>query len=160
MPSGSTLITALEPVRPGDLIEADLFNKLIGAVRELDDRVSKLQAECRKTAPDRDDTEVRPIIIETAVVKVGTALSFKVTGRGLDPSDLEDRFHVGDVSFRPEKLRGTDEAITFAADLAQFGVDSTTAMRGMNIRAATPEASLTISAKRGVSATHELEVVR
>lgn len=164
MANGSSLLTALQPVRPGDLIEADFFNNLIGAIQDLDDRITKLQAECRKSVSQPGDTGIRPIIIDTAIVKVGTPLAFKVTGKGLDPADLEDRFVLAGIPFKPEKLKGIDEAITFAADPAQFAEAGRSTETGNLMAMVTervqPEISLTISAKRGVSATHLVEVAR
>lgn len=162
MPDGSTLSTSLQPVRPGDLIEADLFNRLIAAIGELEDRITKLQAECRKTP----DPGVRPLKIETAVVKVGTdTLSFTVTGSGLDPNDLVRKFTVTSgtrsIPFEPENLEGDDNAISFTANPSQFEAAATSV--GMVTRAVgTAEVKITISisAKRGVSDTHALELER
>ena len=160
MPNGS-LITALQPVRPGDLIEADFFNKLIAAIQDLDDRLTKLQAECRKSP----GAEVRPLVIDTAAVRVGTTLVFTVTGSGLDPADLEERFVIRsrdfEKSFAHQRLKGNDSKIQFAADAEQFAeAGSREAMlRTMGTTGGVEtEVTLTISAKRGASDTHALAI--
>jgi hypothetical protein len=116
MANGSTLITALRPARPGDLIEAGFFNKLIDAILELEQRVSILETEGRLVVPEEGGEPVRPIIITAAVARrTDTMLSFEVFGSGLEPDGLKT-FSLNGQPFRPARLDGDDSQIRFLVE--------------------------------------------
>jgi len=121
MASNSTLITALEPVRPGDLITADFVNGIISAMLELEGRVSVLEAEGRMVVPEGGGEPVAQVVITAAVArKSDVSLAFEVYGSGLDPAGLKT-FMLNNVPFDPENLRGDDSKITFIAERSRFG---------------------------------------
>lgn len=123
MASASNLITALRQVQPGDLIEAKFFNGLIGAILELEDRVSVLEAEGRFVVPEDGGEPVRQMLVIKSVVarRRETTLSFEVFGTGLTPAGLNS-FLLNNRPFRPIDLQGDDERITFRMDLARLEI--------------------------------------
>lgn len=122
MASNSTLITALQPVRPGDLITADFVNGIISAMLELDGRVSVLEAEGRMVVPEGGGEPVKQVVITAAVAtKSDVSLAFEVYGSGLDPAGLKT-FMLNNVPFDPENLRGDDSKITFVTERSRFGI--------------------------------------
>lgn len=120
MATNSNLITAIQPVRPGDLITADFINSIISALFELEDRVSVLEAEGHMVVPEGGDQPVKPVVITAAVAtSSAVSLAFEVYGSGLDPAGLKT-FSLNNVPFDPQNLRGDDSKITFIADRNRF----------------------------------------
>jgi hypothetical protein len=114
MPNGSTLIAALQPARPGDLIEADFFNKLIAAVHDLDQRIGGPQQ------PAGEEERHKFIIEELRLADRSEAeIELRVNGAGLEPSRLK-AFYVNGFSIEA-KAHGSDDAITVTADLRSGG---------------------------------------
>ncbi|HUE78392.1 MAG TPA: hypothetical protein VMN38_02000 [Sphingomicrobium sp.] len=123
MASASNLITALRQVRPGDLITATFFNDMIGAIWELEGRISVLEAEGRFVVPEDGGEPVRQTLVIKSVVarRRETTLSFEVFGTGLKPAGLKN-FLLNEKPFRPTDLQGDDERITFRIDLARLEI--------------------------------------
>lgn len=152
MPNGSTLITALQPVRPGDLIEADIFNKLIAAVQELDKR-------CSEPEKPTGEGERHPFVIDKlAYVEAADAIGFKVRGSGLKPAGLEAFFVNG---YRVEATaKGTDNAITVSVNMGgHIALNMDTATHGFAAGASKPQLLiLTLQNGDGETASGATEV--
>jgi hypothetical protein len=105
----SSIITALQDVRPGDLITSRYVNGLIAALKELDARIDRLE---RKQPSFRIDAAAIPDFV--AGVR-GGELIINVTGAGLDPDGLA-KFRLNDQPFEPRGVRGGDDRIVIATE--------------------------------------------
>lgn len=131
MPNGSTLITALQPVRPGDLIEADFLNKLIAAVQDLEKRIG----EPREPT---GEGERHPFVIDELVFSGEEDAAFKVRGAGLKPAGLK-AFYLNGYTIEAS-ARGNDNAITVRLEMSgHAGVNASLIFRELESRTGVPQ---------------------
>lgn len=113
----SSTIYAIQPVRPGDLIVAELINSLIVAIKDLDDRVRKLEtapATSTSTGAGPASPPAGLRITGANQTAIGQIPTINVAGSGFT---TVNSFKINNVAFTPLGRPGDDDGMAIMVDI-------------------------------------------
>jgi hypothetical protein len=111
----STTIYAIQQVRPGDLIVAALINSLIVAIKDLDDRVHKLEtAPTTSTGAGPASPPAGLRITGANLTFIGQIPTINVAGSGFT---TVTSFKINNIAFTPLGRPGDDDGMAIMVDV-------------------------------------------